>query len=258
VQVRCDARACLNLRRSSAPAAPALQGNAQRPYSRPMNTLRRRLCAAAGLACGLPAALRAQGAPAAPVLVKGQAFERQLQLAGSALVLNGTGVRTVAWFTGFVAGLYLTARASTAAQAVAMPGPKRLRMRLMHDVPTLELAKAFKKGVARNRWPRPTRSQAGAPDRALRARRHHRHRRPRAWPRRWAAALWARPWWWRTRPAAAARSGPREIKAAPDGYTCWAWPRSAPRRPTRPSTPRSPTTRSPTSRPSSTSRPRPT
>ncbi|MBP6763802.1 MAG: chalcone isomerase family protein [Rubrivivax sp.] len=115
-----------------------------------MNTLRRRLCAAAGLACGLPAALRAQGAPAAPVLVKGQAFERQLQLAGSALVLNGTGVRTVAWFTGFVAGLYLTARASTAAQAVAMPGPKRLRMRLMHDVPTLELAKAFKKGVARN------------------------------------------------------------------------------------------------------------
>jgi hypothetical protein len=33
------------------------------------------------------------------------------------------------------------------------------------------------------------------------------------------------------------------IKAAPDGYMCWAWPPCPPRPPTRPSTPRSATTR---------------
>lgn len=113
----------------------------------PMNPVRRCLCAATLLVCGLPTALCAQGTA---VQVKGQSFERQLPLAGSMLLLNGTGVRSVAWFTGFAAGLYLTARASTAAQVLAMPGPKRLQLRLLYDVPTSEFAKAFKKGVARN------------------------------------------------------------------------------------------------------------
>jgi hypothetical protein len=113
----------------------------------PMDPVRRCLCAATLLVCGLPTALYAQGTT---VQVKGQSFERQLPLAGSVLLLNGTGVRSVAWFTGFAAGLYLTARASTAAQVLAMPGPKRLQLRMLYDVPTSEFAKAFKKGVARN------------------------------------------------------------------------------------------------------------
>jgi len=116
-----------------------------------MNPARRHWCTALALALalalGLPAAVWAQGTA---VVVKGQPFERQLPLAGAVLVLNGTGVRSVAWFTGFAAGLYLTARASTAAQVLAMPGPKRLQLRLLHDVPTSEFAKAFRKGVARN------------------------------------------------------------------------------------------------------------
>jgi hypothetical protein len=116
-----------------------------------MNPARRRLCVATALALAWPVAARAQGA--APVVVKGQAFDRVLPLAGSTLVLNGTGVRAVAWFTGFAAGLYLTARASTAAQALAMPGPKRLQLRLLHDVPASEFAKAFKNGVLRNASP---------------------------------------------------------------------------------------------------------
>ena len=113
----------------------------------PMNPARRRLYVAALLVAGWPAALRAQ---TAPVVVQGQAFERQIRLAGSLLLLNGTGVRAVAWFKGFAAGLYLSGRATTATQVLAMPGPKRLQLRMLHDVPTSEFAKAFRNGVSRN------------------------------------------------------------------------------------------------------------
>jgi hypothetical protein len=84
------------------------------------------------------------------LMVEGQAFERQAIVAGAALRLNGTGVREVSWFKGYVAGLYLPARATTAAQALAMPGPKRLQLRMLQTVPAAEFVKAFNKGMARN------------------------------------------------------------------------------------------------------------
>ncbi len=85
--------------------------------------------------------------------VEGQWFEGQSELAGSALRLNGTGVRAVAWFKGYAAGLYLPAPATTPAQAVDMPGPKRLQIRMLKDVPAEEFVKALNKGVARNSSP---------------------------------------------------------------------------------------------------------
>ena len=112
-----------------------------------MNPARRLVCIAPVWAWCLPGTLRAQAAPGG---AQGHGFVAEVQLAGSVLVLNGTGVRAVAWFKGFAAALYLTGRASTAAQVLATPGPKRLQLRMLHDVPTSEFAKAFKKGVARN------------------------------------------------------------------------------------------------------------
>jgi hypothetical protein len=87
------------------------------------------------------------------VKVEGRVFEGSVQLAGTRLVLNGTGVRAVAWFTGYAAGLYLTARAGTAAQALSLPGPKRIQLQMMHTVPAVEFTKALRKGVARNCTP---------------------------------------------------------------------------------------------------------
>ena len=84
------------------------------------------------------------------VTVEGQTFERHLQLAGIELLLNGTGIRSVAWFKGFIGALYLSHPASTAAEATALAGPKRLQIRMLIDVPAEEFAKAFHKGVARN------------------------------------------------------------------------------------------------------------
>lgn len=86
----------------------------------------------------------------ATVMVEGQPFDRQVRVAGASLQLNGTGVRAVAWFKGYAAGLYLAAAANSATQALAAPGPKRLQIRMLQDVPAVEFEKAFTKGMRRN------------------------------------------------------------------------------------------------------------
>lgn len=102
----------------------------------------RRTLLALALAAALP--VRAQKT------VEGQTFDATVSLGGATLVLNGTGVRAVAWFKGYATGLYLTARASTPEKILATPGPKRLQMRMLQDVPAPEFVKAIDKGISRN------------------------------------------------------------------------------------------------------------
>jgi hypothetical protein len=87
------------------------------------------------------------------VTVSGIAFERRVQVAGSPLLLNGTGLRAVAWFKAYAAALYLSARATTAEQAVSTPGPKRLQLRFYRDLPAAEFVKALNVGLPRNSEP---------------------------------------------------------------------------------------------------------
>ena len=82
--------------------------------------------------------------------IEGQTFEPTARVAGVNLVLNGVGLRAVSWFKGFAAGLYLSNKAATAAQVQALPGAKRLQLRMLQDVPAGEFVKAFKKGMERN------------------------------------------------------------------------------------------------------------
>ena len=84
------------------------------------------------------------------VVVEGLNFERRVQVAGSELSLNGTGIRGIAWFKAFVAALYVARPADTPAQLTAQAGPKRLQLRLLVDVPAEEFAKAFRTGLTRN------------------------------------------------------------------------------------------------------------
>jgi Chalcone isomerase-like len=88
-----------------------------------------------------------------PNKIAGVSFERRVQVAGAELQLNGIGLRAVAWFKAYAAALYLTARASAADQVVATPGPKRLQLRMMRELPAAEFVKAFKQGMARNSAP---------------------------------------------------------------------------------------------------------
>jgi len=84
------------------------------------------------------------------VNVAGQWFEPTARVADTELMLNGTGLRAVAWFKAFAAGLYLPARADTAAVALGMAGPKRLQLRMLRELPAEEFVKALNKGVLRN------------------------------------------------------------------------------------------------------------
>jgi hypothetical protein len=85
--------------------------------------------------------------------IAGVRFEPQVQLAGQALQLNGTGLRAVAWFKGYAAGLYLAQPANSTDAVVSQPGAKRLQMRMLVDVPVGEFIKAFDKGITRNTPP---------------------------------------------------------------------------------------------------------
>lgn len=86
----------------------------------------------------------------APRVVEGQAFAKRAVVVGSEVQLNGTGVRAVAWFKGYAAGLYLSQRSTTLAQVLAARGPKRLQLRMLQDVPAADFVKALNKGVERN------------------------------------------------------------------------------------------------------------
>ena len=114
-----------------------------------MNHHRRQLLT---LACAVTSGLLP--APAlAQMRIEGQTFEPTARVAGAELVLNGVGLRAVAWFKGFAAGLYLPDKAGTAEQVQALPGPKRLQLRMLTDVPAAEFVKALNKGMERNSPP---------------------------------------------------------------------------------------------------------
>lgn len=102
----------------------------------------RRLAAAITCLC-LAAAAQA-------VQVEGRQLADRQTLAGTTLELNGVGVRAVAWLKGYVAGLYLTRRCRTAAEVIAAPGPKRLQLHMLQNVPAEEFARAFERGVRRH------------------------------------------------------------------------------------------------------------
>ena len=77
-------------------------------------------------------------------------FEDRLRLADTDLVLNGVGLRSVAWLKGFAAALYLREKTTTPAQALEQAGPKRLQMKMILEVETKEFIKAFDVSRRRN------------------------------------------------------------------------------------------------------------
>lgn len=100
-------------------------------------------------ALGWPQAVLAQGQAQAATL-EGQRFDDTTALADRTLRLNGLGLRGVAWIKAFVAGLYLTAPTRDGAQAMAMPGPKRLRLKIMLEAPSHELTKSLTRRITKH------------------------------------------------------------------------------------------------------------
>jgi len=105
------------------------------------------------LSVGQPLAQPANAAASSAQTIAGVVFDGAVRMDGQDLRLNGVGVRAVAWFKGYAAGLYLLQPTANAAQAMAAAGPKRLQMRMLVEVPADEFVKAFHKGVHRNTDP---------------------------------------------------------------------------------------------------------
>jgi hypothetical protein len=106
-----------------------------------MNPLARSLALALLLA---PAASWAQ------VTVAGVTYGPAAEVAGSNLALNGAGLRVKFVFKVYALGLYLPQKASTADEALAAPGAKRLSLTMLRDVDAAEFAEAFAKGLDDN------------------------------------------------------------------------------------------------------------
>lgn len=77
-------------------------------------------------------------------------MDKQQTVAGSALVLNGAGIRYKAVFQVYAAGLYLTKPANTPDEVLATPGPKRMVITMLRDIDSAELGKLFSRGVEDN------------------------------------------------------------------------------------------------------------
>jgi CRISPR/Cas system-associated protein Cas10 (large subunit of type III CRISPR-Cas system) len=87
---------------------------------------------------------------AAQVDVAGVKLEDRMDLRGTALQLNGAGVRYKAIFKVYTAGLYVGQKVSTPEEALAAPGPKRVAITMLRDIDANELGKLFTKGVEEN------------------------------------------------------------------------------------------------------------
>lgn len=93
------------------------------------------------------------GALAAPVIVEGQRFDDTAQLAGTPLLLNGVGMRAVLWIHAFAAGLYVRQPGTDPQRILDDPGSKRVRVKMLMNIPTDELVKALRNGLRKNTTP---------------------------------------------------------------------------------------------------------
>jgi hypothetical protein len=89
-------------------------------------------------------------AAGAQVTVAGVKYDEATDLRGSKLQLNGAGIRYKGPFKAYAAGLYLTHKAATTEDVLALAGPKRLSVTALRDIDAGEFGKMFVRGVEDN------------------------------------------------------------------------------------------------------------
>jgi len=100
----------------------------------------------------LPLALLCHTGARAAAL-EGQQFADTIAVADGELKLNGLGLRGVMMFKGYVAGLYLSRKASTHVEVAALPGPKRLELRMLRSAGADDFIDALVGGIRKNASP---------------------------------------------------------------------------------------------------------
>ena len=77
-------------------------------------------------------------------------FTKSVEVADSALNLNGAGIRYRFGFKVYAAGLYLQNKVTTPEAALSASGPKRIHLVMLRDVDGAELGKLFVRGIENN------------------------------------------------------------------------------------------------------------
>lgn len=104
-----------------------------------------RFLLAAAAALAFSGALRAQ-----TVELEGVKLEPTAQVGGTALQLNGAGVRTRAIFKVYVAGLYVPQKANSAPALLAQKGPRRMVIAMLRNVDADSFGGALNDGLRAN------------------------------------------------------------------------------------------------------------
>ena len=77
-------------------------------------------------------------------------YAETVNVAGSALQLNGAGVRYKAVFKVYTAGLYLEKKVQSPQEVTALKGPKRVSITMLREIDSTELGKLFSRGMEDN------------------------------------------------------------------------------------------------------------
>ncbi len=102
------------------------------------------------LASALALCLLALPARAQDTDVGGVRHPASVSVQGTALQLNGAGIRYKAVFKVYTAGLYLSQKADTPEAVLAAAGPKRMHITMLREIDANELGKLFTRGVEDN------------------------------------------------------------------------------------------------------------
>lgn len=94
--------------------------------------------------------LAMSSAAAATIDVNGVKVEDAVTVKGTSLPLNGAGTRYKAVFKVYVAALYLEKKVTTADEASALTGKKRIAVTMLRDIDANELGKLFTRGITDN------------------------------------------------------------------------------------------------------------
>ena len=95
-------------------------------------------------------ALSSVAASAQVVEIEGVKLDSTAQVGGATLQLNGAGIRTRAIFKVYVAGLYVPAKANTAAALLAQKGPRRVAITMLRNVDADTFSGALSEGLQKN------------------------------------------------------------------------------------------------------------
>ena len=93
--------------------------------------------------------------------VAGVRIEDRISIGGADLVLNGAGLRKRLFFQVYAVGLYLPRKVSTAEDALAAPGVKRVQIHMLRNVGAAEFSSALMEGVQANQSEQEARALEG-------------------------------------------------------------------------------------------------